>query len=349
MLPAAPRPASTATSPWAATTRRLSYDADAGRRAGARQRRPLRGRGDAAGAGRRPCRAGDDWRESQGIAYRDATASVIAEPPRHLAHDLDDLPWPDRDFEATDVLGRPGDADPGQPRLRADLLVLLDPHLLPDRARQGGAPAQARRGGARDEAAARRARHHRSSSSRTTTSRCSGRSGGPGRTSWSTSSTSSGLAGKVIWKINCRADAVDAELLAAHARCRPVPRLHGPGIRRRGGPRHAQQGDHGRAEPGGGAPAEGARHPCSSTASCCSIRRAPSSSVRATSASCARSSATAAASATFCKMLPYDGTPIKDALEAAGRLKGDVCAPDYDFLDPQAGRLLRRAWRRWWT
>jgi hypothetical protein len=41
------------------------------------------------------------------------------------------------------------------------------------------------------------------------------------------------------------------------------------------------------------------------------------------------------APATFCKMLPYDGTPIKDDLEAAGRLKGDVCAPDYDFLDPR--------------
>jgi hypothetical protein len=34
-------------------------------------------------------------------------------------------------------------------------------------------------------------------------------------------------------------------------------------------------------------------------------------------------------------MLPYDGTPIKDTLEAAGRLKGDVCAPEYDFLDPK--------------
>ena len=39
------------------------------------------------------------------------------------------------------------------------------------------------------------------------------------------------------------------------------------------------------------------------------------------------------AAATFCKMLPYDGTPIKDALTASGRLKGDVCAPDYGFLD----------------
>jgi radical SAM superfamily enzyme YgiQ (UPF0313 family) len=40
------------------------------------------------------------------------------------------------------------------------------------------------------------------------------------------------------------------------------------------------------------------------------------------------------AAATFCRMLPYDGTPIKDELKRSGRLKGDVCDPDYDFLDP---------------
>jgi hypothetical protein len=41
------------------------------------------------------------------------------------------------------------------------------------------------------------------------------------------------------------------------------------------------------------------------------------------------------ASAAFCRMLPYDGTPIKDELMRAGRLKGDVCDPDYDYLDPK--------------
>jgi hypothetical protein len=37
--------------------------------------------------------------------------------------------------------------------------------------------------------------------------------------------------------------------------------------------------------------------------------------------------------ATFCRMLPYDGTPIKDDLKRTGRLRGDTCNPDYDFLD----------------
>ena len=42
-----------------------------------------------------------------------------------------------------------------------------------------------------------------------------------------------------------------------------------------------------------------------------------------------------AAPATFCRMIPYDGTPIKDELAKSGRLKGDICHPDYDFLDPR--------------
>lgn len=45
--------------------------------------------------------------------------------------------------------------------------------------------------------------------------------------------------------------------------------------------------------------------------------------------------------AVFCRMLPYDGTPIKDRLAAEGRLTGDVCDPDYDFLDPRLDGFYR--------
>jgi anaerobic magnesium-protoporphyrin IX monomethyl ester cyclase len=41
--------------------------------------------------------------------------------------------------------------------------------------------------------------------------------------------------------------------------------------------------------------------------------------------------------AVFCRMIPYDGTPIKDTLAREGRLRGDVCNPDYDFLDQRVG------------
>jgi anaerobic magnesium-protoporphyrin IX monomethyl ester cyclase len=47
-----------------------------------------------------------------------------------------------------------------------------------------------------------------------------------------------------------------------------------------------------------------------------------------------------AAAAEFCRMIPYDGTPIKDELAAAGRLRGDVLNPDYDFLDPRLERFF---------
>jgi anaerobic magnesium-protoporphyrin IX monomethyl ester cyclase len=48
------------------------------------------------------------------------------------------------------------------------------------------------------------------------------------------------------------------------------------------------------------------------------------------------------AGATFCRMLPYGGTPIRDRLRDEGRLRGDVTRPDYDFLDPRLNEYHRR-------
>ncbi len=38
---------------------------------------------------------------------------------------------------------------------------------------------------------------------------------------------------------------------------------------------------------------------------------------------------------TFCRMLPYGGTAIRDRLRAEGRLRGGITDPDYDFTDPR--------------
>ena len=54
--------------------------------------------------------------------------------------------------------------------------------------------------------------------------------------------------------------------------------------------------------------------------------------------------------ATFCRMLPYGGTPIRDLLEKEGRLRGDLTHPDYVFLDLRLNdyhRLLSDAIRPW--
>jgi len=43
---------------------------------------------------------------------------------------------------------------------------------------------------------------------------------------------------------------------------------------------------------------------------------------------------------TFCRMLPYAGTPIEDRLKAEGRFRGDALDPGYDFLDHRIGVLF---------
>jgi anaerobic magnesium-protoporphyrin IX monomethyl ester cyclase len=56
------------------------------------------------------------------------------------------------------------------------------------------------------------------------------------------------------------------------------------------------------------------------------------------------------AAATFSRMLPYGGTPIRDALRLEGRLRGDVTRPDYNFLDLRLNefyRLLTPTVRPW--
>ena len=56
------------------------------------------------------------------------------------------------------------------------------------------------------------------------------------------------------------------------------------------------------------------------------------------------------AAATFCRMLPYGGTPIRDLLQREGRLRGDLTHPDYDFLDRRLNeyhRLLDQTVRPW--
>src|SRR5260370_41698932 len=48
------------------------------------------------------------------------------------------------------------------------------------------------------------------------------------------------------------------------------------------------------------------------------------------------------AAATFCRMLPYGGTPIRHQLQAGGRLRGDVTHPDYDFLELRLSQAYRQ-------
>ena len=135
---------------------------------------------------------------------------------------------------------RPDAAAAGQPRLRAALLVLLDPHVLPHRPRQGGARAQAGQS-RRGDAAPRRRPGVRVFLFQDDDFPLWGR----GRR-WARRARrelhASGLPRRDIWKISCRAEYVEPELFADDARRRALPGLHGPRVRhgRRPGGLHKQ-------------------------------------------------------------------------------------------------------------
>jgi radical SAM superfamily enzyme YgiQ (UPF0313 family) len=148
------------------------------------------------------------------------------------------------------------------------------------------------------------------------------------------------LVGRVLWKINCRADAVDPELL---------------GEMRDAGLYLVYLGLESGSDEGLAALNKGIT--VEQNIRAVEILKElgilfdfgfmmldPSStfeSILANVAFLRRIVGDGSAAAEFCRMIPYDGTPIKDELERAGRLRGDVLAPDYDFLDPRLERFFR--------
>ena len=49
---------------------------------------------------------GADWHDVSGLVYRDEDGALAETAPRRLLRDLDHLPWPTRDYEGEQVLGR---------------------------------------------------------------------------------------------------------------------------------------------------------------------------------------------------------------------------------------------------
>ena len=127
-----------------------------------------------------------DWHDVEGIAYRaDGAASITA--PRHLIHDLDELPYPDRSAgQRTAMLGCsavPLLASRGCARTCSFCSIHMFYRAAPGkvvRTRRPSAVVEEMRMLHETEG-------HRIFLSRTTTSLCSGRCGGGGRASFSTS------------------------------------------------------------------------------------------------------------------------------------------------------------------
>jgi anaerobic magnesium-protoporphyrin IX monomethyl ester cyclase len=275
---------------------------------------------------------GRDWHGLHGLAYREGGA-VVKSPLRHLIDDLDSLPYPVRDLRKNSILGRnatPMLASRGCARTCSFCSIHMFYRTAPGKVVRTRKPAEV-------------AREMRYLLEEHDISIFLFQDDdfplfGPVWHRWTTDFVNelhrNRLPGRIAWKINCRADAVDPELFREM---------------RQAGLYMVYMGLESGTE-------EGLKTLHKQITVAQNIRAVemlkairvlfefgfmlldPSStfeSVRANVNFLRTIVGDGSAGATFGRMVPYDGTPIKDDLEKAGRLRGDVCRPDYDFLDPR--------------
>ena len=189
---------------------------------------------------------GNDWRHVQGIAYR-GQHDVIATPARKLLEDLDQLPYPQRDYEGPVVLGRsimPIVASRGCARTCSFCSIHTFYRAAPGkivRTRRPAAVVQEMR-----------TLHEERGTRIFLFQDDDFPLFGPVWKRWAVQFVEelhrSGLPGKVIWKMNCRADAVDRDLFIKMRDAGLYLVYMGLESGSEAGSRDAAQADHGGAE-----------------------------------------------------------------------------------------------------
>lgn len=280
---------------------------------------------------------GSDWREIHGLAHRDDEGKVIVTRPRALLETLDDLPYPDREYEPESVLGRsilPILASRGCARTCSFCSIHTFYRAAPGRIVRTRKPAEVVR------------EMEMLHEERGTTIFLFQDDDFPlFGTVWRRWANEfvdelerTGLSRKVIWKMNCRADAVDRDLFI---RMRDAG-LYLVYMGLESGSEQGLETLHKQINVEQNLKAV-------ETLKCIGLMFEygfmlldPSStfeSIRENIQFLRTILADGCLPVTFCRMLPYDGTPIHDELVRTGRLRGDVCNPDYDFLDPRIGEF----------
>jgi radical SAM superfamily enzyme YgiQ (UPF0313 family) len=288
-----------------------------------------------------------DWHGIPGIAYRQGD-QIVASPLRPLVEDLDLLPFPHRQYEPNMVLGKkamPLLASRGCSRTCSFCSIHMFYRAAPGRIVRIRKPSEVVR--------EMKALHDERGISIFLFQDDDFPLFGPSWRRWALSFVEElrrhGLVGRIIWKISCRADVVEPELFSTL---------------REAGLYLVYMGLESGSEEGLDVlnkeiTVEQNLRAVSTLKSLGLMWEFgfmlfdPSStfdSIRENVQFLRQIVGDGSVAAAFCKMLPYDGTPIKDVLVKQGRFNGDVCNPDYEFLDSRLGRyyeLLGRAVGRW--
>jgi radical SAM superfamily enzyme YgiQ (UPF0313 family) len=281
--------------------------------------------------------AGNDWREIHGLAYRDDAGKVIVTRPRALLEDLDQLPYPDREYEPETVLGRsilPILASRGCARTCSFCSIHTFYRAAPGRIVRTRKPAEV----VREMSLL----HEELGTTIFLFQDDDFPLFGAVWRRWANEFVDelerSGLARKVIWKMNCRADAVDRDLFI---RMRDAG-LYLVYMGLESGNEEGLETLHKQITVQQNLKAVEILKSIGLMFEYGFMLLDPSSTfetIRENIGFLRTILADGCLPVTFCRMLPYDGTPIKDELVRTGRIRGDICNPDYDFLDPRIGEF----------
>jgi anaerobic magnesium-protoporphyrin IX monomethyl ester cyclase len=279
--------------------------------------------------------AGRDWREIHGIAYRDDDGKVLVTRPRALLENLDELPYPDREYEPESVLGRsilPILASRGCARTCSFCSIHTFYRAAPGRIVRTRKPAEV----VREMELLHEERGTTIFLFQDDDFPLFGQVWRRWANEFVDELERSGLSSKVIWKMNCRADAVERDLFI---------RMRDAGLYLvyMGLESGSEQGLvtlHKQINVQQNLKAVETLKSIGLMFEYGFMLLDPSStfeSIRENINFLRTILADGCLPVTFCRMLPYDGTPIKDELVQTGRLRGDICNPDYNFLDPRIG------------
>ena len=275
---------------------------------------------------------GQDWTGIHGLAYRRGE-EVVATTARALVEDLDQLPYPERNYEPEAILGRsimPILASRGCARTCSFCSIHTFYRAAPGRIVRTRKPTEVVR--------EMRMLHEERGITIFLFQDDDFPLFGTVWRRWANEFVEelhgNGLPGKVIWKMNCRADAVDRELFV---RMRDAG-LYLVYMGLESGSEEGLETLHKQITVAQNLKAVETLKSIGLMFEYGFMLLDPSStfdSVRENLNFLRTILADGCLPVTFCRMLPYDGTPIKDELVRTGRLRGDVCNPDYDFLDPR--------------